>query len=99
MKDTMMLEDWRTVQLFLGENGVCEVEVDSNKPSNIRCNCKEGSTRCAHVKHVRKIMDENDGHYTISVPAEIDEMEALVAMSSAEDFRKFIVKYGKVEVL
>lgn len=97
MKDTLMTEDWRTVQLFLGDNGVCEVEVDSNKPSNIRCNC--GTSRCAHVKHVRKIMDENEGHYTISVPAEIDEMEALVAMSSAEEFRNFIVKYGKVEVL
>lgn len=101
MKDVVMAAEWRTVQLFLGDNGVCEVEVDSNDPKKIRCNCKGefAASRCAHVKHVREIMTENNGHYTISIPSEIDEDEAIVAMTDPNLFRDFIIKYGKVEVL
>ena len=44
-------------------------------------------------------MQENDGHYTVSIPVEIDEEEATAAVSSSEAFREFIIKYGKVEVL
>jgi len=101
MKEATMSADWRTVQLFLTDTGVAEVEVDSNNPAMVRCNCKGVSVanRCAHTKHVKKIMDDNDGNYTISVPDSIDEEEAFVAMADSAAFRAFVIKYGKVEVI
>lgn len=101
MKDLTMLSDWRTVQLFLDDDGVSEVEVDSLNPYQARCTCKGGKNKgkCAHLKHVRQIMEENRGHYTVHIPVEVDEEVADEAMASAEAFRAFIIKYGKVEVL
>ena len=101
MKESTMIHDWRTVQLFLSENGVAEVEVDSLNAKNVKCTCHPNSlaSRCAHVKYVKKNMLENNGHYTISIPVEIDEEEAESAAASSEAFRSFIIKYGKVEVL
>ena len=101
MKESTMIHDWRTVQLFVGEYGVSEVEVDSLNAKNVRCTCHPNSltAKCAHVKHVKKTMLENNGHYTVSIPVEIDEEEAEIATASSEAFRNFIIKYGKVEVL
>ncbi len=101
MKDATMLSDWRTVQLFLSEDGIAEVEVDALRPYQARCNCKAGAAKgkCAHIKRVREVMDANNGHYTVHIPVEIEEEEADLAMEDAESFRKFIIKYGKVEVL
>jgi hypothetical protein len=102
MKESYMLEeDWRIVQIFLGEDGISEVEVNSLKKNNVRCTCPKyvKSSKCAHVTHVKKVMNENDGHYEISIPVDIDEEDALVAAKDAETFRAFILKYGKVEVL
>lgn len=101
MKESTMIHDWRTVQLFLNEQGVAEVEVDSLNAKNVKCTCPtdKAVSRCAHVKYVKKNMQENDGHYTVSIPVEIEEEEALEAVASSAAFREFIIKYGKVEVL
>lgn len=101
MKDLTMAAEWRTVQLFLGDSGVCEVQIDSNDPRQVRCNCKGemGNTRCVHVKHVKLVMNNNDGHYAISIPDDVDEDEVMIAMTDAELFRDFIIRHGKVEVL
>jgi len=101
LKESTMIHDWRTVQLFVSEQGVAEVEVDSLNAKNVKCSCPSYSnvTRCAHVKYVKKTMAENDGHYSISIPVEIDEQEAIDATASSAAFRSFIIKYGKVEAL
>jgi hypothetical protein len=44
-------------------------------------------------------MNENDGHYTVHIPVEIEDEEAEMAMKDANAFRHFIIKYAKVEVL
>jgi hypothetical protein len=44
-------------------------------------------------------MDENDGHYAILVPDDVDEAVAEKANESAEAFREFVLKYARVEVL
>ena len=92
---------WRTVQLFLEDYGVVEVEVDQENNKKARCTCPgfNRTGRCKHVKHVKDIMDENDGHYSIQIHVDVDENEAISAMRSAEAFRNFVVKYGKVEVI
>lgn len=101
MKDVDVKSDWRTVQLFLDDNGVSEVEVDSSRPGIARCNCQKYKSRakCGHVSFIKKIMDENGGHYTVHIPVEIEDEEAEAAMSNAKSFREFIIKYAKVEVL
>lgn len=97
----VLTSDWRMVQVFLGDEGVYEVEVDSVNKSAIRCTCKtfKSRPRCEHTRHVKRVMENNDGHYTVSIPEIVDEQEALLAMGDADLFRKFIIKYGKVEVL
>jgi hypothetical protein len=101
MRGTDMDIDWRTVQLFLGDDGVCEVEVDSENSTKVRCSCKafSKSARCKHSKFVRAKLLDNDGHYAIQIPVDISDEEAFIAMSSNESFREFILKYGKVEVI
>jgi hypothetical protein len=101
VKGTNVKSDWRTVQLFLDNDGISEVEVDSTRPNVARCNCRQfqSKRKCEHVKFIQKIMNENDGHYTVHIPVEIEDEEAEMAMKDANAFRHFIIKYAKVEVL
>lgn len=93
--------DWRTVQLFLEEDGIFEVEVDVDNCKKIRCNCKAfmNSAKCKHQKWVRKQMDENNGNFSIQIPEDMDDEIALASMATAEGFREFVLTYGKVEVI
>lgn len=65
MEDLEMTTDWRTVQIFLVEDGprkdlnesyvgtdiyVCEVEIDTDNKDNLRCNCKGFENR-SRCKH------------------------------------------------
>lgn len=101
MKERLVQESWRTVQLFLTKNYVAEVEVHTEDNERVRCNCSsfEKSKRCSHVKHVRKHMQSNEGHYTIHIPEQVDEDLIVMAMEDTTTFRQFIIDYGKVEVL
>ena len=98
MKGSAMTNTWRTVQMFIEEAGVFEVEVDSDNKNKVRCSCPaySNSSRCKHTKYVKSAMDQNDGHYTIQVPVDVDDDAAANAMDSAEAFRDFIIKYAKV---
>jgi hypothetical protein len=101
MKEVNMDISWRTVQLFLEEDGVVEVEVDQDNHSKVRCTCAGflRAARCKHTKYVKNHMAENDGHYSVQIPVDIDDDEAFKAIQSAASFRDFIIKYGKVEVI
>lgn len=93
--------EWRTVQMFLDVDGVFEVEIDQDTHKKVRCSCTHFSraARCKHTRYVKEAMENNDGHYAIQIPVDIDDEEAWTAMSSSEAFRDFIIKYGKVVVL
>lgn len=101
MKDLDMEIEWRTIQFFLGEDGVSEVQMDHENRKKVRCSCALFQKRggCQHAQIVRKEMEDNMGHYTITVPEEVDEDEAFNALSDPDNFRDFILKYGKVKVL
>ncbi len=101
MKETTMDIKWRTVQIFLEDYGVAEVEVNQENNQQARCTCPgfSKSGRCKHTKHVKDVMSENDGHYSIHIPMEVDEEEAIRAMHDGDLFRSFVIKYGKVEVI
>lgn len=101
MKGLEMEIKWRTVQFFMSLDGVCEVEVDADNTGKVRCNCSTfmTSAKCKHSKHIKRQMAENDGHYNIQIPADVSDEEAIEAIGNPESFRKFILKYGKVEVI
>lgn len=101
MKGQSMTNTWRTVQLFLEDAGVFEVEINAENSSQVRCNCRafKTSSRCKHYKFVKTSMANNNGHYTIQVPEETPDDAAAAAIGSAEDFRNFIIWHAKVEVL
>jgi hypothetical protein len=92
---------WRTVQFFLDDEGVAEVEVDQDSGAKVRCDCLQFGrmARCKHSKYVKEAMAENEGHYALEIPVHVDDEEALVAMVDATAFRTFVMKYGKVVVL
>jgi hypothetical protein len=91
---------WRTVQLFLTEDYIAEVEVHS-ATKEIRCNCPVSKKRksCSHIKYVKAEMKNSDGNYTIKIPTHVDEDLVEMALEDAEMFRQFIIDYGKVEVI
>lgn len=101
MREYIMQDDWRTVQLFLTKDYVAEVEINSANNAQVRCNCVGYAKlkRCNHVKFVKTQMVSNDGHYTIHIPTAVDDDLAAMAMEDAEMFRQFIIDYGKVEVI
>lgn len=101
MKGQRMESPWRTVQQFISYqgSGIFEVEVNTDT-SEVRCNCpvwaKRGS--CKHAVFVN-LRIKDHGHYSILIPNEVPEEEALEANETPQKFREFIVKYGKIEVL
>lgn len=101
MKGLELDIEWRTVQLFVSDEGVSEVEVDSDNPNKVRCTCTnfKSAARCKHTRFIKKAMEENNGHYNIQIPSDVPDEEAVIAMLDRELFRKFIIKYAKVEVL
>jgi hypothetical protein len=94
------VDEWRTVQVFLSPTGVFEVQLRPND-THAKCNCPSYKIRnnCKHTKFVIERMDENDGHYAILVPEDVPEELADTANDSAENFRNFVLKYARVEVL
>lgn len=101
MKGTGMDIEWRTVQMFLSEDGVAEVQIDAENSSKVRCSCPafQKSAKCKHQRRVKQLISEGDGHYTVLIPEEIPEDIALIAMSTPETMRDFIINYARVEVL
>lgn len=92
---------WRTVQLFLEEDGIAEVSLNSTNHSQVKCDCVafQRSARCKHSKYVKVASAANDGPYAIEIPVDIDEEEAILAISNPEGWRNFVLKYGKVLVI
>lgn len=103
MQGATMSKEWRTVQVFLSEKGVHEVEIDVTNKIKIRCNCSSYKKffPCAHANYVRNnLVDGEDGlSYSISVPVDVDDEEAFKALENPEKFREFVLKHGKVLVI
>ena len=93
--------DWRTVQLFLGDEGVSEVAIAAHDSRKVRCTCSSffSSARCKHTKFVKQRMQENGGNYAISIPEDVDDEDAYDAMGDSDTFRQFVIKHGVVEVI
>lgn len=101
MKEVEMDIEWRTVQFFLEETGIAEVEIDYENSRKVRCSCNsfQLDAKCKHQKWVKRRMVENGGNFALLIPEDIDEDEAEEALGTAEGFREFVIKYGEIEVI
>ena len=101
MKGLGMEIDWRTVQLFVGSEGVSEVSIDSEDNLKARCTCQVFAKRknCKHTKWVKDRIKQNDGNFAIQISDTVPDEEAYEALGDADTFRKFILKYATVEYI
>jgi hypothetical protein len=103
MKGAPVSNDMRLVQVFLSQTqtpgpGIYEVSVDDRE--NLECTCPgfRGRATCKHVKFVRARIDSNNGNYPLEISSRATRQDADKAKNSNENFREFVIKYGKIEV-
>ena len=101
MKGSTAMPDWRTLQIFLEDDGVYELEADSEDYKKMRCNCSvyKLGRRCKHMRHVRRRIEENGGTYAIQIPSDVNDNEVIAAMKDRELFRTFVINNAKIEVI
>jgi hypothetical protein len=94
----------RLVQVFLSQSqtpGPSIFEVSSDiENSNLYCTCPgfKGRSTCKHVMFVKARIDSNNGSYPLEISNRATKEEADLAKASEDNFREFIIKYGKIEV-
>jgi hypothetical protein len=104
LKGSSMDSEWRTIQLFLDEDlsGVHEVRLKvtiNSKKMSCSCQAYEANSRCKHIRYIKDAMNKNDGHYAIQIPYLAAEDDSVKAIKTADDWRRFVVKYAKIVVL
>jgi hypothetical protein len=97
MKEAKMAADWRTIQFFLSEDGVFEVEADSTNWKLMKCSCPKflEVNRCSHVTTVKKQLRDNEGVLSLTVPEHVEDEELYSMSDTPDSFRDFVLKYGK----
>jgi len=93
----------RTVQIFLSETssaiGVFEVMYTTEK--TFKCNCPtfESMAKCQHTRFVERKVKSNNGRYPLEISSDVTSEDVMEASKTAESFRMFLIKHGKIEVL
>lgn len=103
MKEVSVNSKPRLVQVFLSESnnpGPGIFEVSTTKDGLLLCTCSAYASRkrCKHTKLVETRIESNNGNYPLEILSKATEEEAEKAKRSAEEYRKFIIRYGKIEV-
>lgn len=97
----LMMPEWRTVQIFLSPkgSGIYEVELTMDGRAT-RCNCPTFKSRniCRHVTFVENRMGES-GYYPILVHPSARDEDLAEHVEDPDKFRKFVLKYAKIEVV
>lgn len=93
----------RLVQLFLSQSqtpGPSIYEVTSDRAGKLSCTCPgfKGRSTCKHVKFVSARIEQNNGSYPLEISSRATKEDADKAKQSDEDFRDFIIRFGKIEV-
>jgi hypothetical protein len=92
------------MQVFLPQSnvpgpGIYEVSVGDDDDFNCTCPGFSGRARCKHVAFVKARIETNNGTYPLEISSRATTDDAAKAQKSSKDFREFIIKFGKVEVL
>jgi SWIM zinc finger len=104
MREFQMTDDFRLMQVFLPQSnvpgpGIYEVSVGDDDDFNCTCPGFSGRARCKHVAFVKARIETNNGTYPLEISSRATTDDAAKAQKSSKDFREFIIKFGKVEVL
>lgn len=104
MRDPHVSEDTkRLVQVFLSQSptpGPGIFEVTADEPGKLYCTCPgySGRRTCKHTKFVQARIDTNNGNYPLEISNRATRDDALKAKESNQEFREFVIKFGKIEV-
>lgn len=97
------MQELKLIQVFLSQAqtpgpGIFEVSGDEN--GNLFCTCPgfRGRGSCKHSRFVKARIDSNDGTYPLEISSRATEEDAEKARTSADNFRDFIIKFGRIEV-
>lgn len=98
-----MKTDLRLLQVFLSTSktpGPGVYEVSTDKAGALYCNCQDFKFRskCKHTVFVNNRIKNNNGSYPLEILSKASQEDADRATMSNEDYRQFIIKYGKIEV-
>jgi hypothetical protein len=103
MKEVSVNKDLRLVQVFLSQSqtpgpGIFEVSADN--VGSLFCTCPgfNGRKSCKHTKLVNARIEQNSGSYPLEILSKATPEEAELAKHSNEEYRNFIILYGKIEV-
>jgi hypothetical protein len=104
MREFQMTDAFRLMQVFLPQNnvpgpGIYEVSVGDEDDFNCTCPGFSSRARCKHVAFVKARIETNNGTYPLEISSRATTDDAAKAQKSSKDFREFIIKFGKVEVL
>ena len=93
----------RLIQIFLSPTaspGPAIFEVSSKADGALKCTCSGfmGRGTCKHTRFVNARIKSNNGTYPLEISPEATEQDTERAKQSPEEFRKFVIKFGKVEV-
>ena len=101
MKDNV---EWRTIQFFISENGVCEVLVNTDHPESMRCTCRRFKLvgklfSCKHVKFMYQELVVKQGSVRIEIPEDLDDATIDEMLDDPKLFRDHLLHYGKPGVM
>lgn len=102
MKDTPVADNFKIVQIFLPQNSSPMVYEVSSNEKDFRCTCSTFDTKggCKHIAFVMARIDANGGrNYPLEISNKATLEDAQKAQESVQNFREFIIKFGKVEVI
>jgi hypothetical protein len=101
MREAKPVAEWRSLQFFLSEDGVHEVQADPDNYKRLKCDCDVYKTgkRCAHVRYVRQQIISKNGSYSITIPEHVSDEEIERASESAASFRNLLIHNARIEVI
>jgi hypothetical protein len=104
MKENKVSSDLKLVQVFLPQTEVSApgiYEVSVGEPNEFYCTCPGFISRmkCKHITFVKARISTNNGNYPLEISSRATPEDAEKAKESNREFREFIIKFGKVEVI
>jgi hypothetical protein len=101
MRGNLMAGQWRTIQFFVSEDGVFEVEGDLDNAKAIRCTCPRfaSRSRCPHAKWVRENIKHNNNNFNIKLPNHVSDEEIAGVVEDKDLFRDLVLKYSQIEFI